>query len=133
MKRHHLHRTLLVTAAVLVTLAAIRASPRSSAQAPEANAAAAETAGAAPQIDGCSVFPADNIWNTPVDTLPPDPNSSAYVSTIGAARTFHADFGSGLWDGGPIGIPYTTVPGNQPRVDISFDYAEDSDPADAKT
>ena len=39
----------------------------------------------------------------------------------------HADFGSGLWDGGPIGIPYVTVPRGQKRVPVSFDYADESD------
>ena len=39
----------------------------------------------------------------------------------------HADFGSGLYDGGPIGIPYVTVPRSQPRVHVSFDYADESD------
>ena len=81
-----------------------------------------------PTIAGCEVFPGDNIWNAPVDTLPLDPNSATYVATIGAARTMHADFGSGLWDGGPIGIPYTTVPGNQSRVAVSFYYPDESDP-----
>ena len=33
-----------------------------------------------------------------------------------------------MWDGGPIGIPYTTVPGTQPKVPVSFDYADESDP-----
>ena len=28
----------------------------------------------------------------------------------------------------PIGIPYTTVPGTQPRVPVSFQYADESDP-----
>jgi hypothetical protein len=40
----------------------------------------------------------------------------------------HADFGSGLWDGGPIGIPWVEVPGNQPRVPVSFYYPGESDP-----
>ncbi len=80
------------------------------------------------QIAGCNVFPADNIWNTAVDTLPLDPNSAAYVNAIGASRTLNADFGSGLWEGAPIGIPFTTVPGNQPRVAVSFEYAGESDP-----
>ena len=40
----------------------------------------------------------------------------------------HADFGSGLWDGGPIGIPYVTVPGTQPKVPVTFEYADESDP-----
>ncbi|MCE9614650.1 MAG: VCBS repeat-containing protein [Lentisphaerae bacterium] len=74
------------------------------------------------------VFPADNIWNTPVDALPVDANSAAYVNTIGATRGVHADFGSGTWNGGPIGIPFTSVPGTQPRVPITFYYPDESDP-----
>ncbi len=85
-------------------------------------------ASGSPQIAGCDVFPADNIWNTAVDGLPLDPNSAAYINTIGPNRTLKADFGSGLWEGGPIGIPFTTVPGSQARVNVSFDYASESDP-----
>ncbi|MCP4429128.1 MAG: hypothetical protein GY803_31975, partial [Chloroflexi bacterium] len=33
-----------------------------------------------PQIAGCDIFPADNIWNTPVDTLPVHPNSANYIA-----------------------------------------------------
>ncbi len=83
---------------------------------------------AGPAIDGCAVFPANNIWNTPVDTLPVDSNSVEYVNTIGRSSHMHADFGSGLWEGGPIGIPYVFVPATQPLVNISFDYADQSDP-----
>jgi hypothetical protein len=39
-----------------------------------------------------------------------------------------ADFGSGTWDGGPIGIPFVVVPGSQQRVPVSFEYADESDP-----
>ena len=49
------------------------------------------------------------------------------VRSIGADDHMHADFGSGLWDGGPIGIPYVTVPRGQKRVPVSFDYADESD------
>ena len=83
---------------------------------------------AAPQVAGCAVFPADNVWNTPVDTLPVDANSDDYVATIGASAHVHADFGSGTWDGGPIGIPYTDVPGSQPKVAVTFEYDDESDP-----
>jgi hypothetical protein len=76
----------------------------------------------------CQLFPANNIWNTPIDTLPVDANSSTYINTIGAGKYVHADFGSGLWEGGPIGIPFTTVPGNQEKVDVTFDYDDESDP-----
>lgn len=79
-------------------------------------------------IAGCPVFPANNIWNTPVDTLPVDPNSSSYINTIGADTHFHADFGSGLWDGGPIGIPFEVISSSQAKVAVTFEYAAESDP-----
>jgi hypothetical protein len=79
-------------------------------------------------IEGCEILPANNIWNTPVDQLAPDPYSSSYLDAIGANSGVHPDFGSGTWDGGPIGIPYEVVLGGQPRVQITFDYADESDP-----
>jgi hypothetical protein len=85
------------------------------------------TSQASPQVAGCAVFPADNVWNTPVDTLPVHANSDAYVATIGADAHVHADFGSGTWDGGPIGIPYIDVPGSQPKVTVTFEYDDESD------
>lgn len=89
-------------------------------------------------LGSCPVLPANNIWNTPVNTLPLDPKSSAYVASIGSNAIVHADFGSGTWDGGPIGIPFVSVPGTQPRVAINYTaYGDESDagpfpiPADA--
>jgi len=82
----------------------------------------------APTIGNCTVLPADNIWNTPIDQLPVSPSSSTYVNTIGATTGVHADFGSGLWNGGPIGIPYITVAGTQTKYPASFTYADESDP-----
>ena len=75
----------------------------------------------------CPIFPKDNAWNLRVDRLPVASNSAAIVDSIGRDRTMHADFGSGLYDGGPIGIPYVTVPGSQKRVPVSFDYRDESD------
>ena len=63
-----------------------------------------------------------------MDALPVDANSSAYIATVGAALNVHPDFGSGLWDGGPIGIPYATVPGSQTKVAVAFLYNDESDP-----
>ncbi len=83
---------------------------------------------AAPAVGGCSVFPADDVWNTPIDKLPLAAGSDAYISTIGAGGQLKADFGAGLWDGGPIGIPFITVPGTQTTYPVSFDYADESDP-----
>ena len=61
------------------------------------------------------------------DTLPVDANSQTYVNTIGTSGGLKADFGTGLWDGGPIGIPFMTVPGTQPQVAVGFDYADERD------
>jgi hypothetical protein len=47
---------------------------------------------------------------------------------VGAGTGLKADFGSGEWEGAPIDIPYTVVAADQPRVDIDFDHAEESDP-----
>jgi hypothetical protein len=81
-----------------------------------------------PSLDGCPVFPADHIWNTPIDTQPVDPNSAAYINTIGASTGLHPDFGSGIWEGFPIGIPYVTVPGTQAKSSVTFQYDDESDP-----
>jgi hypothetical protein len=85
------------------------------------------SASASPTIAGCPVFPPDNIWNIRVDRLPLDPKSRAYTQSIGDDKPVHADFGSGTYDGGPVGIPFVTVPGNQKRVRIVFDYRDESD------
>ena len=84
---------------------------------------------AQPRIAGCTVFPSNNIWNTPIDKLPVDANSARYIATIGATRPAHADFGSGLWDGGPIGVPLVDVSGTQPKITVKFDYDDESDHA----
>jgi hypothetical protein len=76
----------------------------------------------------CTVFPADNIWNTPIDTLPMDTNSAAFIATIGAEKPLHPVFASGTWKGAPIGFPYVLVPRNQPRVALSFTYTDQSEP-----
>jgi hypothetical protein len=68
------------------------------------------------------------VWNKPVHRLPVQKNSATIVRSIGASLHVHADFGSGLWDGGPIGIPITVVGGSQPTSWVDFHYDEESDP-----
>jgi hypothetical protein len=79
-----------------------------------------------PSLEGCTLLPADNIWNTPVDTLPVDKNSAMYVDTIGRDTNAHPDFGS-AWEGTPIGIPYMVVDSSQAKVEVAFDYGDESD------
>ncbi len=82
----------------------------------------------APSIAGCPIFSADNIWNTPVDMLPLDQNSDSYIDSIGRNAGVHPDFGSGMWEGAPIGIPFVTVPATQPMTPVACYYADESDP-----
>ncbi len=87
------------------------------------------TAGAAvlKGTTSCEVAPANSVWRTPVSSLPVASDSAAMVAAIGASDPLHPDFGSGLWDGEPIGIPYTVVPHAQRRVHVRFLYASESD------
>jgi hypothetical protein len=73
-------------------------------------------------LAGRQVFPATNWWNQDVSAAPVDPNSAQYVSWIGATRQLHPDFGPP-----PYGIPYVVVAGDQARVPVTFDYADESD------
>jgi len=81
-----------------------------------------------PSVNGVPIFPVDHIWNTRVDALPVDSRSADYVGTIGSTAYMHADFGSGLWDGSPIGIPYNVVNGSQQKKTVTFEYSDESDP-----
>jgi len=85
------------------------------------------TLAAAATIAGCPLFPAGFSTNQRVDALPVAPDSAAIVRSIGLDGTLKADFGSGLWEGGPIGIPYDVVGPRTPRSRVRFDYAAESD------
>ena len=95
-----------------------------------AAATLALTGGAAapPKLAGCPVFPASSVWNTPVDRLPVAANSAQLIASIGTGDHVHADFGSGLYDGSRIGIPFVAVHGTRtPKSHVTFDYADESD------
>lgn len=88
------------------------------------NAAAAPV----PRIGGCGIFPANNVWNTPVDALPIHPKSSAWIANIGGGTSVHTDFAAGKWEGKEIGIPYNFIDAaKDPKYSFNFLYQEDSD------
>ena len=80
-----------------------------------------------PAAKRCPVFPKSSPWNQRVDQLPVAPNSDEIVRSIGTGGSVHADFGSGLWEGAPIGIPITVVGKRQAKKRVSFEYADESD------
>jgi hypothetical protein len=87
----------------------------------------APIAAVAATLAGCPLFPSSWSTNQRVDTLPVAPDSAAIVRSIGLDGAIHADFGSGLWDGGPIGIPYDVVSRRTKRSKVRFEYAGESD------
>ncbi|MBS1726580.1 MAG: hypothetical protein JST51_07650 [Armatimonadetes bacterium] len=78
-------------------------------------------------LQGRRIFPVDDPWNTRIDTEPVDPNSANLIASIGLTGSLHPDFGAN-WNGGPFGIPYVIVEGTQKKVNVAFDYADESDP-----
>ena len=80
-----------------------------------------------PGAPRCPVFPQTNPWNRRIDRLPVAANSATLIRSIGLDTGLHADFGSGTWDGGPIGIPFDVVSRTTPLQRVSFQYADESD------
>ena len=80
-----------------------------------------------PSAPDCPIFPKDNPWNQRVTGLPVHRRSGAILRSIGLEEGLHPDFGSGQWEGAPIGIPFTSVPGDQERVPVTFEYNDESD------
>ena len=78
--------------------------------------------GVGADLGGKRVFPADNPWNKDISKEPVDPNSDRLVASIGGEVSLHPDFGT------QYGIPYVVVPASQPRVPVTFEYANESDP-----
>jgi len=87
------------------------------------------TVGQLTSLNGYVPFEASSLWNTDISNAPVDPNSANIINYIGSSVTVHPDFGSGLYDGNSIGIPYQVVAGTQKKVTINLGaYADESDP-----
>ncbi|MBT4140737.1 MAG: hypothetical protein HOE48_22685, partial [Candidatus Latescibacteria bacterium] len=74
-----------------------------------------------------TVFPLDNPWNQDISKAKVDSNSDALIASIGLDKNLHPDFGT-VWQGAPNGIPYAIVRGDQPKVSVTFQYDDESDP-----
>jgi len=77
------------------------------------------TTGEAGSLGGFVPFPADNLWNTDISGAQIDTNSTNYLNEIGNLG-LHPDFGSGLYQGSTIGIPYIVVDGLTSNVNIDY-------------
>jgi len=95
---------------------------------PAQNGCSGMALGIGASLNGFIPFPAQNLWNQNIAAAPLDPNSDAIINFIGETTPLHPDFGSGLYAGQSIGIPYIVVSGS-PLVKINFTaYGGESDP-----
>lgn len=76
-------------------------------------------------VESLEIFPADNAWNADISKAAVDPYNDQIIATISSSH-LKADFGSGLYEGVPIGIPFDVVCGSQPKVNVTF-RANDND------
>jgi hypothetical protein len=87
------------------------------------------TVGQLTSLNGFVPFQASSLWNTDISSAPPASNSANIINYIGSTVTLHPDFGSGLYEGSSIGIPYEIVSGSQAKVNITLGaYGDESDP-----
>jgi hypothetical protein len=121
--RIHVWQVLVALAVVAAVSLAISSCGNQVGAAPE------ETTGSSggPGMGNCQIFPPSNPWNTDISKYPVHPNSANFIKSIGEDKPLHPDFGI-VWQGAPNGIPYCTVPGDQPKVPVTFDYPDESDP-----
>jgi len=98
--------------ATLLVSAALAAAVPAAAQAP-----------APPWAPGCTLFPAENVWNAPVRDLPVRADSDRLIAAIGLDAGLHPDFS----DAGRYGIPFNVITKRTRRVRVRFDYAAESD------
>ena len=82
------------------------------------------------------LFPEDHPINISIATATKDSRSDDIIEFIGEGNPgIKADFGSGLYQGLPIGIPFAVVCNDQVKVDVTFkgddyddNYGDQSDP-----
>jgi hypothetical protein len=86
------------------------------------------------KLEEITIFPSDNALNRNISQDPVDSRSDAIIALIGSPG-LKSDFGSGLWEGAPIGIPFILVCDSQSKIPVTFrendydgNYGDESDP-----
>ncbi len=73
----------------------------------------------------CLIFPANDVWNTPIDQLQVDDHSGAYVQNMEPQSHLHAGFGSGRT--GEWGVAYFIANEDTPLKGVPATQVDDSD------
>jgi len=64
-------------------------------------------------LGGCTIFPADNPWNTDISGYPLHANSATYLANMSPGTAFHPDWGTVNPD--EYGIPFSSGTGATPQ------------------
>jgi hypothetical protein len=93
------------------------------------------TAGAPPDLLGYKPFLSTNEWYRDVSGASVDPDSANIIADLvrdDPGTMLHPDFGSSLFEGNPVGIPYDVVASSEtPMANVTIGpegYADESDP-----
>ncbi len=96
---------------------------------PQTSSCSGMSTGQGASLNGFLPFPSDNLWNKDISASPVDSNSANILNFIGNSIGLHPDFGSGLYNGSSMGIPYSVVNGSQSLIPINYNaYGDESDP-----
>jgi hypothetical protein len=83
--------------------------------------------------ESIAIFPADNPWNKDISQSAIDPYNTQIITAL-SSYAIKADFGSGVWEGSLIGIPYVVVCGSQTKYAVTWratsesgNYGDESD------
>lgn len=87
------------------------------------------------ELASLQIFPADSPWRTDISKAPLDTRSADIIAFLNQnAAPLFADFGSGTYNGAPIGIPFVVVC-DQQAVNVTYranaydgNYGSESDP-----
>jgi hypothetical protein len=80
-----------------------------------------------PSVAGttCTVFPADNVWNAPIDDLPVDRNSAAWAASLPGK---YLTLGFGPAGGKNYGFPFAIVDNSTAMASVVISDLAESDP-----
>jgi hypothetical protein len=111
----------------LVVVAVPTVSDATSRSNPPSSNASTRIAGLIFPGTNCPAFPTDNVWNTPITSLPVNVKSATWLASMSSSTTFlHPDYGPSGNPRAPYGIPWTVVRKNTVFTHVTFQYASES-------
>jgi hypothetical protein len=114
-------------AAVIAAVAMLIATAPAASAAGERGHLAATSGGQRLPDTACPVFPADNVWNTPITGLPVNSRSAQWLSHMDAGSTLlHPDYGPAGAGAMPYGIPWQLTSRHPTFTRVHFQYASQS-------